>query len=177
MSQLVARKARFLAVLLAISVGGCAIDPAMPLIPTPQRGATILPSEAPEHTADGFANILADPVTVAGLPRSEKSIADEEAALRADGAGTAAAARGISTSGSAEALRARGRNHVAETRAAIEASGRPGAGAAVDLSPAAATPAATAAPVDPGVPVDPDEPAPRSVGVTPFTGSGVAPPR
>jgi len=150
----------------------------MPLIPTPQPAATILPSEAPEKTADGFANILADPATVAGLPRSTRSIEAEEAALRADGAGTATAARGIGTTSSVGALQSRGRNHVAEARAAIEASGQPQDGTPAVPAPGAATPGATpAAPADPGVPVDPDAPAPRPVGVAPFTGSGVAPTR
>lgn len=165
---------------LAAALSGCALDPSMPLIPTPERKATILPSEAPERRPDGYANILADPATVAGLPRQPESVAAEEAALASRGARTVAAAAAVSGPSAVAALQARGRDHVAETRSAIERSGRP---QSADASRALATPAATAAapaPVtaaparDPGRPLDPDEPAPRAVGVPPFAGSGVA---
>ncbi|GAB5378377.1 MAG: hypothetical protein AcusKO_48390 [Acuticoccus sp.] len=185
MSVLVARTVFILVTILSIALAGCVADPAMPLIPTPQRQATVLPSEAPETTPDGFANILADPATVAGLPRPAASIAREENALRADGAATARAAGGIRTSGSVAALEARGRNHVAETRAAIEAGARPQEPGAVPQTLSAAPPAGatgtdsavSAASQDPGVPLDPAAPEPRAVGGPPFTGSTVAPPR
>lgn len=153
-------------------VGGCTVDPSMALIPTPQPRATVLPSEAPEQTPDGFANILADPATVAGLPRRPDSIAREEETLRAEGAATVAATSRIRSTGSVAALQERGRNHVAETRAAIEAGARPQDPDAPAPPPLAALPgtaaAAPAAPEPgPAVPLDPDAPPPRQVGGPP----------
>ncbi|MEM9224342.1 MAG: hypothetical protein AAGB11_18350 [Pseudomonadota bacterium] len=102
---------------LVSALAGCVVDPAAPLIPLPERQGTVLPSEAPERGPDGFANVLADPVVVGGLPRPEREITAEENALEAEGRRTAAAASAITPGSSAAALAARGRNHVAETRA------------------------------------------------------------
>lgn len=166
---------------LALLATGCTMQPGDPLIPTPDRQATVLPSEAPERTPDGFANILADPVTVGGLPRSQSSIQREEAALRGDAARTEAAASRISTTSSVSSLQARGRDHVAEARAAIEAGARPQGEDLSQVQPAtagtAAPAAAAPAPQSEAVPIDPDETAPRAVGVPPFAGEGVAPAR
>ena len=168
---------------------GCSFDPAAPLIRTPDRVATVSPSQAPERSADGFANILADPVTVAGLPRHEREIAAEQSQLEADARRAERATAGIATTSSVAALQARGRDHVAEARAAIEASGREQAqgagpasaavlpGSAAALTPAAAQSTASTAAVDPGKPLDPAAPQPRTVGGPSFTGSAVAPPR
>ncbi len=184
MSQSVARTVVFAASGLALWLAGCTMDPGAALIPTPERQATVLPSQAPEKTADGFANILADPVAVAGLPRSPESIAREEAVLRGEAARTASRARAIGTTSSVSALQARGRDHAAEARAQIEAGARPqGDDAArtlsappqpvADASAAAAEPPADVA----AIPLDPSETAPRAVGVPPFSGTGVAPAR
>ncbi|WMS42875.1 hypothetical protein RDV64_00285 [Acuticoccus sp. MNP-M23] len=167
-------------VLLSANVGGCVQDPGAPLIPLPERPATVLPNQAAARNADGFPNILADPATVPGLPRPAAAVAADEAALAGRGARTAAAARSISTTSSAAAIAARGRNHVAEARAQIAASGRPQTGnpapAALPATAAPATAPTTAAPAEnPGVPIDPEAPLPRPVGVTPFTGESVAP--
>jgi len=167
-------------VLCSAVVAGCVQDPGAPLIPLPERPATVLPREAAERNADGFPNILADPVTVAGLPRPAGEVAADEAALAARGAATASAARSIRTGGSAAALAARGRDHVAEARATIAASGRPQTQSAAPQAASAASPAtgassAETAPAAPGVPLDPEAPLPRPVGVTPFTGESVAP--
>jgi len=163
------------------ALAGCVADPGAALIPLPERQATILPSEAPERTADGFANILADPATVPGLPRRPSEVKANEAALAAEGARTEAAAARIDTTGSAAALAAHGRRHAEEARAAIEASGRPASDASDapfmrGPAPDAAPPGADAA-AAPGEPLDPAEAPPRSVGVPPFTGPPVAPQR
>ncbi|MEM8550812.1 MAG: hypothetical protein AAGF45_00385 [Pseudomonadota bacterium] len=158
-------------------LAGCVAEPGAALIPLPERPATVLQSEAPEATPDGFANVLADPATVAGLPRTPKEIAAQERALAHEGAATAALARGIPTTSNAAALAAEARNAVARTRARIRAQARNGApGEPVRTTVGdASVPAepAPAQPVDPGRPIDPSEPLPRAVGVPPFT--GVAP--
>ena len=180
MSQFVAQRMVLAASFAALLVTGCTMQPGAPLIPTPERQATVLPSEAPEKTPDGFANILADPATVAGLPRSQASIAREEASLRSEAARTEAAGRRVSTTSSVASLQARGRDHVAETRAAIEAGARPqddNAASPPPLVPQPVPVVATAPTPAPAVPIDPDETAPRAVGVPPYDATGVAPAR
>ncbi|XWN29661.1 MAG: hypothetical protein ROR55_19475 [Devosia sp.] len=160
----------------ALALSGCSTDPAAPLIPTPAMSATVLPSEARPVDDDGYPNILADPATVAGLPRSAGAIAAEEATLEAEGAATEAETRGLTQGSFAGNLARQGRNHVAETRRQIEASGRPALVSPPPLTPAAAQPqpAQPAPAVDPGRPIDPDAPLPRAVGVPPFSGNPVA---
>lgn len=157
--------------LVAAGLAACTMDPAAPLIPMPERQATVLPSEAARMTADGFPNVLADPVSVAGLPRPERTIAAEEAALEAERRRTQAATAGLGGPRFAGALARRGATHVEEARRAIEATGRPQVpgiqDAALDAVPA---PAAADPPPEPSRPVDPAEPLPRAVGVPPFTG-------
>lgn len=183
MSQSVARTVVLAASGLTLCVAGCVMDPGAALIPTPERQATVLPSEAPEKTPDGFANILADPVAVAGLPRSPESIAREEAVLRGDAARTKARASGVGTTSSVASLQARGRDHAAEARAQIEAGARPQIGDAASALSAPPQPVADAsaaaapATATPAIPLDPSETAPRAVGVPPFGGTGVAPAR
>ncbi|MEM9223100.1 MAG: hypothetical protein AAGB11_11955, partial [Pseudomonadota bacterium] len=112
-----------------------------------------------------------------------REITAEENALEAEGRRTAAAASAINTGSSAAALAARGRNHVAETRAAIIAQARPPTDEPPRLLNGNQTPGAVSQPsageptVDPGRPLDPDDPLPRAVGVPPFSGDPVAPDR
>ncbi|MCF3932367.1 hypothetical protein L1787_02925 [Acuticoccus sp. M5D2P5] len=169
------RKSILVNALIAAFLAGCGMDPAAPLIPTPKQQATVLPTEVAAVNEDGFPNILADPVSVAGLPRSSRSVAAERDAVAAEGARTATQARRLAASGGpATDLASRGRNHVEETRRKIEASGRPQQAAAAAPQPAT-VPAATApAPdeaVDIGRPLSPDEPQPRAVGAIPPQGA------
>jgi hypothetical protein len=123
---------------------------------------------------DGYANVLADPATVPGLPRRSAEVAADKAVLAARGAGAEAATAGIEPGGTAAWLRRRGRTHVEETRREIEAKARPQSDAPPrmsDLPPAALPlPAAKVAAVEEGRgrPVDPLAPEPRSVGLRPF---------
>ena len=147
------------------------MDPAAPLIPLPQRPATVLPAQAPERQANGFANILADPTPVAGVPRSEATRAAGRASLAQEGRAAQAETSRLPPASFAGALRERSRDHVADARRAIEATGRDSDGVR-DVPAAAAIPTPTlgATPLDPGIAPPrkvgtpaipaPDEPAP-----------------
>lgn len=149
---------------------GCGLEPGAPLVSLREPPATVLPSEVPPIRADdGFPVILADPATVAGLPRPAAEVAAEQARLEAQGAtADARAARLTNAPSNVAALEARGRNHVEETRRRIEASGQPQTSAAPRELPAvaAAPRAIDGEPPDPiaAEPLDPDAPAPRAVG-------------
>lgn len=169
-------KASGLFLIAPLVLAGCVGEPGAPLIPVPPRPATVLQADAPETTPDGFANVLADPASVPGLPRTPAEVRSEERALAAQGARTAALARGLPTGSNAAAIAAEGRDAVERTRARIRAQAlnTPQEGAPVRTQAVAPQPAAASAqPVDPGRPIDPAEPAPRAVGVPPF--QGVAP--
>ena len=152
-------------ILVGLSLAGCSLDPSTPLIPLPQRQATVLPSEVPATNPDGFANVLADPTNAAGLPRSPSEVEGAERAVASEGAVTAARAGQLARRGSAVgALQQRARTHVADTQARSMAGAKP-----IDpnaqpttLAPAQVAPL-EATPVDPGQPIDPDAPVPRTV--------------
>ncbi|MEM7692933.1 MAG: hypothetical protein AAF318_00665 [Pseudomonadota bacterium] len=154
-------------------LAGCSTDPFSPVVDVAHRPATILPSQAPEKRADGFANILADPAPVAGLPRTPHEIAADEAAVAAEGAHLEARAASLSGGSQAAALSARGRSHVAATKAAIEASARPANPALLPRAEPLPAPQNRAARA-PGEPVDPNTPLPRTVGGPAFLGDPVA---
>lgn len=149
----------------AAALAGCGMEPGAPLVSLPSKPATVLPSEVPAVRADdGFPVILSDPVAVAGLPLPANEVAAEQARLEAVRvANEAEAARLARSGGNAAALAYRGRTHVAETRALIEASGRP-----QTEEPPREVPAAMASPVPRPLaaaePIDPTAAAPRSVG-------------
>ena len=119
---------------LAMGLAGCSLEPSAPLVRLPERPATVLPSEVPATRADGFPNILADPATVAGLPREPAAVERGVATLAAEGRTARTRTAGIARGGAADALRRRGRTHVEEARRAIAASGR--ASAAPAIAPA-----------------------------------------
>ncbi|MEM0907854.1 MAG: hypothetical protein AAGJ94_10855 [Pseudomonadota bacterium] len=153
------------------------MDPSAALIPLPEPMATILPADAPERRPDGFANILADPATVPGLPRDPRRVAADEAQLAAEGRATERTVSGINTASTASVLAARGRTHVAAARAEIERSGRPQSGLPPrDAQLGTTAPTPPSPPVDPGRPLNPDDPLPRAVGVPPFQGNAIAQP-
>ena len=122
------------AVVFAVALGGCSLDPGAPLIPTPERQATVLPADVPAVRADGFPNVLADPVSVRGRPRDPEAVAAEAEALAVRGARTSAETAAVPRGGHAAQLSARGRTHVDETRRAIEAGARPQTSAPPRLS-------------------------------------------
>ncbi|MEM6847938.1 MAG: hypothetical protein AAF580_07670 [Pseudomonadota bacterium] len=141
------------------------MDPSTPLIPLPQRQATMLPSEVQAINPDGFANVLAGPTNAAGLPRSQAEVDGAERAVASDGAVTAARAGQLAgRSSSVGAMQQRGRTHVAQTQARIRAGAKPMDPNAepTALAPGPVAPQA-AAPVDPGRPIDPDAPVSRPV--------------
>lgn len=159
----------------ALASAGCMSDPAAPLIPTKARPATALPTEVSALDADGYPNVLADPSSVPGLPRTARSVASAEAALVTEARRNEAATAGIRRPSFADDLSRRARTHVDEARRAIEATGRPSVPGIQDVEllegpalrsgaqPAASAPA-------PARPLDPDEPLPRAVGVPRFRG-------
>jgi hypothetical protein len=168
-----------LAALLASLGAACGMEPGAPLISLREPPATVLPSEVPPVRADdGFPVILADPATVAGLPRPPDEIAAVQASLESRGAVTeATAARVARAPSNVAALEERGRTHVEETRRRIEASGQPQtseaprdlpAAVATPRAPAAIPPAVAVAPEPAAAPLDPDAPAPRTVGGAPL---------
>ncbi|MEM8664878.1 MAG: hypothetical protein AAGF49_12255 [Pseudomonadota bacterium] len=166
------------ALVLAVPLAGCMTDPAAPLIPTPDRQATVLPTEVRALDPDGYPNVLSDPSPVAGLPRTQRSIAASEAALDAERRASQAEVAGIRGSNFAGELARRGRVHAAEARRAIEATGRPSVPGVQDAAlrelpsgPGATAPSEGAASQPtPSRPLDPNEPRPRPVGVPPFRG-------
>ncbi|UOM33057.1 hypothetical protein [Acuticoccus sp. I52.16.1] len=177
-----------------LAVSGCTMDPAAPLIPLPQRPATVLPSEAPAQTADGFPNILADPASVPGLPREPKGVEAAKQMVAAEGAASRARTARIDRSSFAGDLTARAATQREEMRRRIEASSSAAGTSVAPSNPeevrnriasgskrgagAAAQPGASPEPqVDAGRPLDPGAAPPRSVGPEPFSGAPVAPPR
>jgi hypothetical protein len=156
---------------VAAAVSGCGADPGMPLIPTPTRSATALPADVPPVRQDGFPNLLADPVTVQGLPRPDAAVEEDAAFVAARAQAAEAAAASIPRDGGAAELRRRGRTHVAETRRAIEAGARPQS----DMPPRQSDlpPAAISAPeiTEPARALREDDPVPRLVGEGVFTGN------
>lgn len=184
-----------LALMMAVALGGCYADPAAPLIPLPEQPATVLPSEAPRQTADGFPNILADPGAVPGMPRDPDGVDAQKTAVAGRGAASQARTAQINRTSFAGALQSKATRDREAVRARIAASSQ-GVAATVPPSdpeevrrriasgssrPAPEQPGASAAPQaatgqsDPGQPIDPNAPAPRAVGPEPYPGATVAP--
>ncbi len=187
-----------LSVVVAVALPGCTVDPAAPLIPLPQRPATVLPSEAPQQTADGYPNILADPASVPGLPRDPRTVEEGKRQVAAEGAASKARTAAIDRASFAGDLQARAASQREATRRRIEASSNAGGGSAApsnpedvrnriasggqraprETDPAGARTEPSAAPQAlPGAPLDPNAAPPRTVGPEPFSGAPVAPPQ
>ncbi|WP_157961923.1 hypothetical protein [Acuticoccus kandeliae] len=138
-----------------------------------------MPTAVPETTENGYPNVLSDPTTVGGLPRTARSVAAERNAMEAERTSTQASARRLASAGGPSTdLSQRARTHVEETRRAIEASGRqqdeglsrlgdPAGAKGTNTASAMAAPPPTVA-ADPGRVLSPDEPQPRAVGVPPL---------
>lgn len=159
---------RAAALVAAGVLSACVNDPSAPLIPTPERPATILPSEVNALAPDGYPNTLSDPATVPGLPRRQKVIAAQEADLDARRRASEAQTARVRGGGFASDLARRGRTHADEARRVIEASSRPLNGSATAVQPVDTTPLPERE--APARDIDPSEAPPRAVGVTPFTG-------
>ncbi|MBJ3776535.1 flagellar biosynthesis protein FlhF [Acuticoccus mangrovi] len=112
-------------VIATLALVACSADPGAPLIPTPERMASVSPSQVAPVRADGFPNILADPATAPGLVRPAARNEADQADLEARGRQLAAATRGLAGPSNAAALAARGRQHVADAKREIEAGARP----------------------------------------------------
>lgn len=194
------RQGVVLALVMAAALGGCYADPAAPLIPLPQQPATVLPSEAPTQTADGFPNILADPGAVPGMPRDPRGVDEEKAAVASRGAHSRARTAQINRTSFAGSLQSKAAREADAVRARIAATGQGGDSPVQPSDPnevrqriasgssrpsasgtATGQPGAGAAPqpgtpqADPGRPIDPNAAAPRAVGPDPYPGAPVAP--
>lgn len=102
----------------AASLAGCTNDPGAVLIPLPERPVATAPVEVPATTSDGYPNVVATPVVVAGSPLEPTAVAADEKRLAAAGG----VRRPPAMTSTPAQLQAVGATHVKDARAAIDGS-------------------------------------------------------
>jgi len=110
------RLAAFAAAASLAVLAGCTNDPGAVLIPLPERPVAASPAEVPATTSDGYPNVVATPVVVAGTPLEPAVVAADEKSLAAVG-GVRRPPPMQSTPAQLEAI---GAAHVGNARAAID---------------------------------------------------------